>query len=129
MEMDSAQGQRATLVPVGKQAKVPNLHETGGQDVEKEAPDELSSLESHGAASVVVPRVAPAKAHLAVLDAYQPSVRDGNPVRVACQILQHMLGSAERRLGVDHPLLTSQASEQRVEGARCRECNQLAGEA
>ena len=47
MEMDSAQGQRATSVPVGKQAKVPNLHETGGQDVEKEAPDELGSLESH----------------------------------------------------------------------------------
>ena len=127
--MDSAQGQRATSVPVSKQAKVPNLHETGGQDVEKEAPDELSSLESHGAASDVVPRVAPAKAHLAVVDAYQPAVRDGNPVRVACQILRHMLGSAERRLGVDHPLFSSEACEQRVEGGRSGECSQLGREA
>jgi len=96
--------------------------------VEEEAPDELDSLEPHGAAAVAVPRIAPAKAHLTVLDAYQPSVRDGDPMRVACQILQHMLGSAERRLGVDHPLFTSQASEQRVEGARGGQCSYLAGE-
>jgi hypothetical protein len=41
MEMDSAQGQRATSVPVSKHAKVANLHKTGGQDVEQEAADEL----------------------------------------------------------------------------------------
>ena len=105
--MNSAQGQRVASVPVGKQTKVPNLHETGREDMKKEAPDELNSLEPYGAAAVAVPRVAPAKAHLAVLDAYQPSVRDGDPMRVACQILQHMLGSTEGRLGVDHPLSSS----------------------
>ena len=115
--MNSAQGQCAPSVPVGKQTKVPNLYEPSRQDVKKEAPYELSSLESHHAASVVVPRVAPAKAHVLVLDACEPSIRDGNPMRVACQILQHMLGSSERRLGVNHPLLLSQTSEQRVEGA------------
>src|SRR5215469_13953075 len=117
-EMNSAQGQSAAAIPVGKQAKVANLHESGGQNMEKEAPDELLAIESHGAAVVVVPRVAPAKAHSSVLHADQPSVGDGNPMGVAGQILQHMLGSAERRLGVDHPLLMPEASEQRGEGAR-----------
>jgi hypothetical protein len=67
--MNSAQGQEVPSVPVGKQTKVPNLHETSGQDVEKEAPDELSRVESHRAAPVVMPRVAPAKAHSSVVDA------------------------------------------------------------
>jgi len=127
--MNSAQGQRPSSISVGKQAKVANLHETGREDVKKEAPDELSSLECDGATAVVVPRVAPAKAHLSVLKADEPSVGDGDPMRVAGQILQHMLGSAERRLGVDHPLLTSQASKQKVEGVRGGERSQLAGEA
>ena len=83
----------------------------------------------HGAAAVVVPRVAPAKAHLSVLEADEPSVGDGDPMGVAGQILQNVLGSAERRLGVDHPLSSSEAPEQRVEGVRRRECSQLAGEA
>jgi hypothetical protein len=54
MEMDSAQAQRATSIAVGKQAEVPNLHETGREDVKKEAPDELLAIECHGAAAVVV---------------------------------------------------------------------------
>jgi|SRR6185503_2973060 len=128
-QMNSAQVQRAPAVPVGKQAKVPNLHETSGEDVKKEAPDELSSIECHRAAAVVVPRIAPAEAHSSVLDSEQPSVGDSDPMRLAGQILRHMFRAPERRLGVDHPLLASDASEQRVEGLRRRECNQLAGEA
>lgn len=47
-EMNSARGQRATAVPVGKQAKVSNLHEADSQNVEKEAPDRLV-IQSHRA--------------------------------------------------------------------------------
>ena len=127
--MGSAQVQCPAAGPVGEQSKVPNLDEAGRQGMEQVAVDELSGLKSHRAAPVVVPRVAPAKAHLSVLEADEPSVGDGNPMGVAGQILQNVLGSAERRLGVDHLLSSSEASEQRVEGSRCRECSQLAGEA
>jgi hypothetical protein len=116
-------------VTVGKQTKVTNLYETGRQNVEKEAPDELAAIESHRAAPVVVARVAPAKAHLSVFEADEPSVRDGDPMSVAGQILQYVLGAAEGRLRVDHPLLSLQAPKERVEGAWCRECSQLAGKA
>src|SRR5580658_1702761 len=110
--MGAAQVQCPAAVPVGEQSKVPNLDEAGRQGMEQEAADELSGLKSHRAASVVVPGVAPAKAHLSVLEADEPSVGDGDPMGVASQILQNMLGSAKRRLGVDHPGFSSKASEQ-----------------
>jgi hypothetical protein len=38
-------------------------------------------------------------------------------MRVAGQVLQHMLGSTKRRLGVDHRLTPAQGPKQRVKGA------------
>ena len=127
--MGPAQVQRPAAVPVTKKSKVPNLDEAGREYVEQEAADELRGLKSHRAAAVVVPGVAPAKAHLSVLEADEPSVGNGDPMSVAGQVLQNVLGPAEGRLRVDHPLLSLQASEQRVKGTRCRKCSQLAGEA
>ena len=82
--------------------------------MEQEAVDELHRIELHDAAAVVVPGVPPAEAHLSVIEAEEPSVGDGNPMRGAGQILQHMFGSSERRLGVDHPLFSAQVGKQRV---------------
>ena len=84
--------------------------------MKQEAADELDRIESHDAAAVVMSGVAPAEADLAVVEAEQPSVGDGDAVGVAGQVLQHMFGSAERRLGVDHPLLSAQRTEQ---GVKC----------
>ena len=98
MEIHPAQFQRLPAVPVTKKSKVPNLYEAGREYVEQEAADELRGLKSHRAAAVVVPGVAPAKAHLLVLEADEPSVGNGDAMGVAGQILQNMLGAAERRL-------------------------------
>ena len=97
--------------------------------MEKEAANELSRIEPHDAASVVVPGVPPAEAYLTVLEAEKSSVRDGDAMGVAGQILQHMLGSTKGRLRVDDLLSAPQASKQRVKGARRRQCRQLASEA
>ncbi len=48
--------------------------------------------------------ILPAKANLAIAKVEQPIIRDGHPVGVATQILEDMLRTAKRRLGVDHPL-------------------------
>ena len=117
--MEPAKSQRLTAVAVGKQSEVADLDEAGRQDMEQKAADELDRIEGHDAAAVVVPGVAPAKAHLAVVEAEEPSVGDGDPMRVAGQVLQHMFGSAEGRLGIDHPLFSAQGTEQRVKCARC----------
>ncbi len=82
--------------------------------MKQEAADELDRIESHDAAAVVMSGVSPAKAHLAVFEAEQPSVGDGDPMSVAGQVLQDMFGSSERRLGVDHPLSSAQRMKQGV---------------
>jgi len=86
MEIHPAPFQRLPAVPVTKKSKVTNLHEARRENVEQEAADELRDLKSHRAAAVVVPGVAPAKAHLSVLEADESSVGDGDPMGVSGQI-------------------------------------------
>ena len=118
--MDSTQSQRLPAVAVGKQSEVADLDEAGRQDVEQETPDELDLIELHDAAAVVMTGVPPAEAYLSVIEAEQSSVGDGDAVRIAGQVLQHMFGSSERRLGVDHPLSSAHVPTQSVKCAWCR---------
>lgn len=115
--MEPAESQCLAAVAVGKQSEVADLDEAGGQDMKQEAADELDRIEAHDAAPVVVPGVSPTEAHVAVVKAEKSSVGDGDPVGVSGQILQHMFGSSERRLGVNHPLPSAQTAEQRVKCA------------
>lgn len=117
--MKSTEGERLTAIAVGEKSKVADLDEAGRQDVKQKAADELDRVEVHDAAAVVVSGIAPAKAHLAVLEAEEPSVGDSNPMRVAGQVLEHMFRSAERGLGVDYLLFSAQGTQQRVKCARC----------
>jgi hypothetical protein len=117
--MESTQSQRLSAVAVGKQSEVADLDEAGRQDMEQKTSDELDRIELHDAAAVVVSGIAPAKAHLPVVEAEQSSVGDGNPVSVARQVLQHMFGSSERRLGIDHPLSPAHVPKQSVKCAWC----------
>ena len=104
--MDPAEGEGLTAAAVGEQSEVADLDEACGQDVEQEAADELDRVEGHDAAAVVMSGISPAKAHLSVVKAEQPSVGDGHAVGVAGQVLQEMFRSSEWRVGVDqHPPL------------------------
>src|ERR1700678_2109106 len=119
--MESAESERLASVAVGEQSEVADLDQAGGQDMEQEAADELDSFEAHDAVPVAMPGVPPAEAHLSVFEAEQPSVGDGDAMRVAGQILQHMFRSSEGRLGVDHPLCSAQGAKQSVKCAwRCQ---------
>jgi hypothetical protein len=42
-------------------------------------------------------------------------VRDGDAMRIACQVVEHMLRAAERRFGVDHPIPLEQRSHESCE--------------
>jgi hypothetical protein len=117
--MESTQSQRLSAVAVGKQSEVADLDEAGRQDMEQETSDELDRIELQDAAAVVVSGIAPPKVHLSVVEAEQSSVGDGDPVSVAGQVLQHMFGSSERRLGVDHPLSSAHVPKQSVKCAWC----------
>ena len=83
-------GERLAPVAVCEQSEVAYLDETGWRDMEQEAADELYRIELHDTAAVTMSGVAPAEAHLAVVEVEESSVGDGHPMCVAGQILQHM---------------------------------------
>ena len=61
--------------------------------------------ECHGALFTAVSIVLPAKMDLGSRDGKQPMVGNGDTMRVASQIVQHVLGAAERRPGIDNLVL------------------------
>ena len=79
--------------------------------MEQKSPDELVGREGHGFLLIVVAIVSPLEFHLAVFDIDDPMVGNGDPVRVAADIVHHLLGSGEGWLGVDDPFHVSHRIE------------------
>ena len=75
--------------------------EAVGQDVEEKAADELVRAQAHDAAASAAAIVLVGERDLLVIDGHEPGIGDGGAVRVAGEIGEHALGSAEGRLGVD----------------------------
>jgi len=83
--------------------------------VQEEAVDELHRFEGQEFLRVVIGRIAPAEGDLAVGEGDEPAVRDGNAVGVMCQILEHVLRTAKRRLDADHPFFGFERTQESVE--------------
>src|SRR5271157_5713091 len=62
--------------------------------------------------------VLPLESYVGVGDGENAVVGNRNAVGIASQILQDMLGPAKRGLGVDHPILSKQGTQERREGLR-----------
>jgi hypothetical protein len=60
--------------------------------------------------------ILPAEGDLVVLQRHQAVVGDGHAMGVACEITQHIMGAAERWLGIDDPSLTEQGAQEGTEG-------------
>ena len=60
--------------------------------------------------------VLPAERDAAIVGGDQPAVGDGDAVRVARQIAQHLLGAAERVFAVDDPVDAAQRPQEPLEG-------------
>src|SRR5262249_56551198 len=88
------------------------------QHMDQKAADELSAVERHRFLPVAVTIVLPAEADLAVVDRQQSIVGDGDAVRVAADVLQHLCRTGERALGVDYPVGGIQW--RKVAAERCR---------
>jgi len=80
--------------------------ESRGQHVQEKAPNELRRGERHRllfrrrvAAGVLV-----TEAHVPALDVEHTMIRNRDAMRVATDIVQHLLRSGKRGFGVDHPL-------------------------
>src|SRR5437667_12774118 len=96
-------GQLGSAMTVGEIAVVADAMEAVRQNVEQEAADELVGAKGHHLLLVVVAIILPAEADLALRKTDQAAVGDGDAMGIAAEIIEHLLGSAERSLGVDDP--------------------------
>ena len=103
-----------------------DLNEAGRQDVKQEPADELDRIERQELLLISVGRVSPAEGHAAIVHLQQAAIGDGHPVRIASQILEDLLGTAEGRLGIDHPVQSLELSEESIEGSRLLESSERA---
>jgi len=89
-----------------------------GQDVEKEASEELDCGEAEGFEAIAVTVVLVSKSDGASLgiESAEAGVGDGDAVSVATQVIQDVLGTCHRALGKDHPALSLELAKQLSEG-------------
>jgi len=102
-ERQARTGEQARTTGVGEEPVIADTDEALGQDMQQEAAGELMEWErerSDPATSIVLV----AEAHRLRIDVEQTMVRDRNPVRIACQVLQYMFGAVERWFGINDPL-------------------------
>src|SRR5580704_15896217 len=95
--------------------------------MEQEPPEKFFGSHSHQPSLALVGIVFPAESDLAIGKVHDPVVRDGDAMRVAGQVVEDMFRTAKRSLGVDHPILTEQRSQKRVESFRFGEGLQTSG--
>ena len=91
---------------------MPDAHEATWKQMQQKAPKELIGADGHLPLLVAVGVILPSEGHSVVLEGHQPMVGDGNPVRVARKIMQHVFRPAEGRLGVDNPVLAEQLAQE-----------------
>ena len=87
----------------GQEAVEPDPHEALREYMETEAPEEFLRAEGHEPDLAPVAVVLPPKRHLVLGQGDEPMVGNRDAVGVPCEIVQHVTGAAERRLGVQRP--------------------------
>ena len=95
--------------------------QSAGQHMKQEAAQELMGGDGHDLLLAAVGVISPEKRDPAIAKSDQAMVGNGNAMGVSSQIVQHEIGSAEGRLGVDHPVLF----ELLKEPAECRGAGDL----
>jgi len=113
---------------IGEEAIVADAVEAVRQGMQEKATNELIGIKRHHFGFTVLPIVLPGKAHLALGKRDQPAVGDGDTMRIAAEISQHLFGPAEWRLGIDDPVGPSELSEARGECGGIGEVREIAKE-
>ena len=125
----STERQEVSAFPCREEAEETDTDEAPGQSVNKEPPEELISGKRHRARGVVALPVAPGEGDLAVGEIHEPVVGDRNTMRVAGEVMEDMLRSAEGTLRVDDPVDVVQWSDEGPESFRVIELFQITVEA
>ena len=87
-----------------KQTVVTDADESSGEDVQQEASNEFLGRQAKDLLSIVVGVVTVMELDFSMSECDQTMVGDGRTVGVAAEIAEDVIGSTERRFGVDQPL-------------------------
>jgi hypothetical protein len=115
-EQALTEGQERGAPAIGQEAETADADKAAGQDVEQEAAQELLRTECHHSLLITVGIIFPAESNLVMFESHEAVVGDGYAMGVAGEIAEHMMGTAERWLGVDDPVLTEQGTQEGAEG-------------
>ena len=113
---------------IGEEAIVADAVKAIRQSMQEKTTNELIGIKRHHFGFAILPIVLPGKAHPAVGKRDQPTVGDGDAMRIAAEISQHLFGPAEWRLGIDDPVGLSELSEARGECGGIGEAREIAKE-
>jgi len=80
--------------------------------VQKETAQELGGAKGHRAELATVGVVLPAESHALLLEGQQAMIGNGHAMGVATEVAQHLHGTAESGLGINHPVVAVEAAEQ-----------------
>lgn len=113
---------------VGEEAVAPDAVEAVRQSVQEKATNELTGIKRHHLGFAILPIVLQGEAHLAIGKRDQPTVDDGDAMRIAAEISQHLFGPTEWWLAVDDPVCSSKLSEALCERGGIGEMRETAKE-
>ena len=105
-------------VSIAQEPVIANAVESTGENVEQESPNELLGRERHDFLLIVVAVVPPVEPDLAVFDLQDPMIGNRDPVGVAADVVHHLLGASEGRLGINDPFHITHRIEMLVENLR-----------
>ena len=108
----SAQRQTGSPKAIGEKAEVPDADEAFGQHVQKETAQELGGAKSHFTLLAAAGVILPAESHVLLLEGQQAMIGNSHAMGVATEIVQHLQGTAESGLGIDHPVVAVEAADQ-----------------
>src|SRR4029453_10359092 len=108
--------QPAGAAPRREEAAIADADEALREDVQEEATEKFVDVDRQRPHLASVAVVVPPKRQGAVGHRDEPVVGDGDTVGVPREIVQYVGGAAKGRLGVDHPRLAIEGSEEGSEG-------------
>src|SRR5512137_221703 len=116
-------------VAPGQEAIMADAVKAVREDMQQKAANELVGREAHDPTAPLAAIVLVRESDVVVAGCDQPRIGDRCAVSVAREIGEHLLGTAERRLGVDDPIRLAQRNDALGESAWFAERRQLAEKA
>ena len=115
-EKGSALFERGRALTVGQKAIGTDSYEVAGQHVEEEAACEFVGVELHRAVLTGMGVIFPGEGDRLLIDGEEAVVGNGDAVGISSEILEGLRGPAERRLGVNGPVMASGLAQETIEG-------------